>query len=237
MKDTITGVEVKDTPEEHSVQLFVRWLLSMGFREELIQAHPQFWIRDLKTGRKVYPVDIAVFADGTRDRPAIIIECKREGVGFGLDQLQKYLKASGARVGIWFDGTNLTHIFHTPGAVSYFEGAEKSRPDAFGPYLKSVREAAGLSLRQVALKVGADATHLSRIERGTALASEELLTKLSATFDQDTYEFFGRAGQVPKEIETILAMRPMLAKLVKAMENAPDEAFEAVMKQVRDGDW
>jgi transcriptional regulator with XRE-family HTH domain len=54
------------------------------------------------------------------------------------------------------------------------------------PRLRAVREAKGLTLREVARRVGTDPTNLSRIERGLRRPTVPLLLRLSRALDLDS---------------------------------------------------
>lgn len=60
--------------------------------------------------------------------------------------------------------------------------------DRHGPSVRSLREIRlqkGVSLRFVAKEVGLDPTHLSRIERGEAQPTVDVLYRLAVVLDQD----------------------------------------------------
>ena len=64
MKDFISGVEVRETPEEvNAVQVFSRILVEdYKYPKENIHTRPQFRVKARPSDtKKEYPVDIAVF--------------------------------------------------------------------------------------------------------------------------------------------------------------------------------
>lgn len=116
IKDFISGVNVRATPEEiEAVQVFSRRLVEdFGYPKEHIITRPQFRVRQRPSDEaktKGYPVDIAVFPNAKRleDEASIIVECKRTSRKDGEKQLKIYLGMSSASIGVWFNGEE--HIY------------------------------------------------------------------------------------------------------------------------------
>lgn len=106
MEDFISGVEVKDTPEEEIVQIFSKRLVDeYGYDKKDIQTRPQYKIKESPSDKEKYPIDIAVF----KDKLFIIVECKSKTRKEGIGQLKTYLSLSSAQIGVWFNGTE--HVF------------------------------------------------------------------------------------------------------------------------------
>jgi type I restriction enzyme M protein len=109
MKDYISGVEVRETPEEvNAVQVFSRILVEdYKYPKENIRTRPQFRVKARPSDtKKEYPVDIAVFnkTDHTDDNLYIIVECKKPNRKDGRRQLEIYMQLSKARLGVWYNG-------------------------------------------------------------------------------------------------------------------------------------
>lgn len=107
--DFISGLPVKDTPEERdAVQVFARRLVEdYGYPKELIQTRPQYRVRIRPSDEeKSYPVDIAVFRTLKKleDDLFMVVECKKRTRKDGVAQLKLYLDMSAAEVGVWFNG-------------------------------------------------------------------------------------------------------------------------------------
>lgn len=126
IKDFISGVEVKATPEEiEAVQVFSRRLVEeYGYAKSQIQTRPQFRVRESPSGKEKYPVDIAVFKDDkkTYSNLFMVVECKRKTRRDGLKQLQMYMGLSSAQVGVWFNGSDHAYIqknLGKDGSVTY----------------------------------------------------------------------------------------------------------------------
>lgn len=107
--DFISGEQVKATPEEtEAVQVFSHQLVEdYGYTKDQIQTRPQFRVKVRPSDtKKEYPVDIAVFKNGSKkeDDLYIIVECKKKTRKDGKTQLQDYLRLSKAELGVWFNG-------------------------------------------------------------------------------------------------------------------------------------
>lgn len=107
--DYISGLQVKETPEEvEAVQPFAKILVDdYGYPKDYVHTRPQYRVKvrpsDIK---KEYPVDIAVFtsSEHTEDTVYIIVECKKKNRKDGRSQLEDYLRFSKAYLGVWFNG-------------------------------------------------------------------------------------------------------------------------------------
>ena len=115
MKDFISGVEVRETPEEvNAVQVFSRILVEdYKYPKENIHTRPQFRVKARPSDtKKEYPVDIAVFdsSDHSDDSLYIIVECKKPNRKDGRRQLEIYMQLSKARLGVWYNGEQLIFL-------------------------------------------------------------------------------------------------------------------------------
>ena len=79
---------------------------------------------------------------------------------------------------------------------------------SFGGNLRLRRESAGLSLRGLAQRIGIDPAYLSRVEKETVPASEQLLRGLSGALDWDVDELFLLAGRLPESLQHFVALEP-----------------------------
>lgn len=125
--DFISGVPVKDTPEERdAVQIFSRRLVEdFGYPREVIQTRPQYRVRKRPSDEeKSYPVDIAVFRGEMKieDDLFMVVQCKKKTRKDGVAQLKLYLDMSAAEVGVWFNGDEheyLRKLHHKDGSRTY----------------------------------------------------------------------------------------------------------------------
>jgi type I restriction enzyme M protein len=124
IRDFISGVQVKATPEElEAVQVFSRRLVDdFGYPKICIITRPQYRVRRRPSEeRKSYPVDIAVFSSGNRTDAnlLIVVECKAESKKEGRKQLEIYLTMSDAKIGVWFNGKEHLYL-----RKDYVEGGQ-----------------------------------------------------------------------------------------------------------------
>ncbi|HUP72949.1 MAG TPA: N-6 DNA methylase, partial [Acidimicrobiales bacterium] len=129
IRDFISGVRVKATPEEvDAVQVFSRRLVEdYQYPKGRIQTRPQFRVRKRPSDeKKAYPVDIAVFSadEKIEENLFLIVECKKKNRTEGREQLQLYLDMSPAQIGVWFNGEEhlyLQKLHHADGQRTYRE--------------------------------------------------------------------------------------------------------------------
>ena len=119
--DRASGRLISASPEElDATQPLLRALIDeCGWQAEQIVSRPQQWrVPAHPSGRRTWPVDVAIF-----DAPAsarvpenilIICECKRPDESSGIDQLKVYLdREPHARVGVWFNGLDHAVLYKT----------------------------------------------------------------------------------------------------------------------------
>lgn len=107
IKDFISGLEIKSTPEEiEAVQVFARQLVEdYGYPKTHIQTHPQYRVKVRPSDtKKEYPLNIAVFNNDKKNELYIVVECKKKNRKDGRTQLENYLTLSNAYLGVWFNG-------------------------------------------------------------------------------------------------------------------------------------
>jgi transcriptional regulator with XRE-family HTH domain len=89
------------------------------------------------------------------------------------------------------------------------EWDEQREPGAltptFGPIVRTLREARGLSLRTLARRIGLHASYLSRIETGQKPPpAAETIEKLAAALDVPAEALLAVTGKVPARMRTML---------------------------------
>lgn len=115
IRDYITGLQVKETPEEiEAVQPFSKILVDdYGYPKSHVHTRPQYRVKVRPSDtKKEYPVDIAVFSGDTHDEKDayIIVECKKKNRKDGKGQLEDYLRFSKAYLGVWFNGNERLYL-------------------------------------------------------------------------------------------------------------------------------
>ena len=113
--DYISGLQVKETPEEvEAVQPFSKILVDdYGYPKSHVHTRPQYRVKIRPSDKKKeYPVDIAVFSSETHKEEDvyIIVECKKKNRKDGRSQLEDYLRFSKAYLGVWFNGEERLYL-------------------------------------------------------------------------------------------------------------------------------
>src|SRR4051812_6738028 len=83
-----------------------------------------------------------------------------------------------------------------------------------GPLLRERRQDMRLGVRQLARMVRVDPGHLSKVERGTADASEDLLARLSHALDLPVGRVLPLAGKLPAGVEAELVSEQLVDGLL-----------------------
>lgn len=99
--------EIKLTPEELVRQLYTHRLINeYGYAPERIQfEYP------IKMGREEKRIDIVIFDARDKTQPYIIVEVKQPKEKSGKQQMESYCKASGASIGVLFNGRDMEEFF------------------------------------------------------------------------------------------------------------------------------
>ena len=109
---------------------------------------------------------------------------------------------------------------------------------ALGEYVRKAREAKGLSLRALALRVDKTPATISQIENGLFQPSEELIQDIAKQLNESEDVLLGLTGRASKSLQEIIAKRPkLLPDLIRQAKDAPDHAILKIIREVRDGKW
>lgn len=100
----VRGKEVKLTPEEAVRQLYLyRLIREYGYPLSRIQIETP-----IHFGREVKRADIAIMDRNRPTVPYIIVELKKPKLIDGKDQLKSYCNATGAPIGVWTNGEQIS---------------------------------------------------------------------------------------------------------------------------------
>lgn len=107
--------DIQLKPEEIVRQLYAaRLITEYGYpKKRLAFEHP------VNFGREKKSADIAIFDKDRPDAPYIIVELKKPKLKDGKNQLRSYCNATGAPIGIWTNGKELSHYHRKD--PNYFE--------------------------------------------------------------------------------------------------------------------
>jgi transcriptional regulator with XRE-family HTH domain len=104
---------------------------------------------------------------------------------------------------------------------------------SFGGRVRELRQGKGLTLRDVAEKVGVNFTYLSKIENRkldfSDYPSEKLIRKLAKALDGDTDELLLLAEKVPDRIRRRVLERPDAFGKLAGLN---DEALDRLLAQI-----
>ena len=111
----IRGKPIKLTPEEAVRQLYVMVLCGdLGYPVNRIQLE-----YEVTFGREKKRADICIFDKNKADSPYILIEVKKPKLKDGKEQLKSYCHATGAPMGVWTNGEQISYYHRKD--PNYFE--------------------------------------------------------------------------------------------------------------------
>jgi type I restriction enzyme M protein len=121
--DRVSGRIISAGPEEvDATQPLLEILINeAGWNPAQLITRPSQWrVPSSPSGKRTWPVDVAVFDDSSHLRdPARVIafcECKRPDQESGIEQLKIYLdREPHARLGVWFNGIDHAVVYKTAG--------------------------------------------------------------------------------------------------------------------------
>lgn len=103
----------------------------------------------------------------------------------------------------------------------------------FGERLRALRRGKGLTLRQMAAKVGVGHTYLSRVETGRMTygeyPSEQLIHKLADALGADEDELLLLAEKIPEQVRTRVFQRP---DAFLALAACDDKTLDKLVAQI-----
>ena len=111
----VRGKDIQLRPEEVVRQLYAaRLIKSYGYpKNRLAFEHP------VNFGREKKKADIVIFEKGHPDSAYTIVEVKKPKLSEGKNQLRSYCNATGAPIGVWTNGQQISHYHRKD--PNYFE--------------------------------------------------------------------------------------------------------------------
>lgn len=234
VSDFISGVLVRDTPEERdAVQVFSMALVNdYGYPRDHIQTRPQHRVKARPSDRKKeYPVDIAVFTSNRRSHEDayIIVECKKKTRKDGRDQLEDYLRFSLARLGVWFNGKERLFLLKSEraGRVTFEEIPNipryGQRIEDIGRFTRSaLRPVANLkpSFRAIRNYLAANAVGITRDE----VFAQQLINLIFCKIYDEQF----------KQPDQMVEFRAGIDEEATEVKDRIEALFEKVKKQFKD---
>lgn len=80
--------------------------------------------------------------------------------------------------------------------------------EEFGRFIRSRRLDVGLSLREVARRIGVDPSHLHRVEAGKVSLAEERCRDLARVLGVESDELVFKSGRVPSDVVELFLRFP-----------------------------
>ena len=109
----------------------------------------------------------------------------------------------------------------------------------FGSYLRTLREASGLSLRKLAETVDVEPSYISKVERDlVAPPGEHTIKRIANVLGQDPDVLLAVAGKISSDLRQTIIKRPELfSRLIRVVNEAPDDLVVRILEEVHDGKW
>lgn len=107
--------------------------------------------------------------------------------------------------------------------------------EQFGAFIRRVREAKEIGLREMAKKIEVSPTYLSKVERDEfAPPAEDRVKAIAAILDLDADDLLARAGRVSSDISRIIKRQPVaLAALLRTTEGLSAEDITRLVRQAQ----
>ncbi len=105
--------------------------------------------------------------------------------------------------------------------------------EQFGAFIRRMREAKEIGLREMAKKIEVSPTYLSKVERDEfAPPAEDRVKAIATMLDLDADDLLARAGRVSSDISGIIKRRPVaLAALLRTTEGLSAEDIARLVRQ------
>lgn len=97
-----------------------------------------------------------------------------------------------------------------------------------GSYIRALREAKKVSLREVAVKVGVSAAFMSDIELGRRYPARDVLEKIAKVLDVPVAEMVENDNRVRGELKDWLEKHPELKKILADFQQSGRPAEELI---------
>lgn len=112
--------------------------------------------------------------------------------------------------------------------------AHETSGKSLGDVVREARVAKGLSLRDLAKKLGKTPSYLSDIENDRRVPAEEVLRDLARVLDVDFDDLMARAGRLGENAVRYMMKRPAVGVLFRKLSdaNAPEEVIDQLARMV-----
>lgn len=109
----------------------------------------------------------------------------------------------------------------------------------FGSFLRNLRESKGLSLRKLAEAVDIEPSYISKVERDlVAPPGETTIKKIAVVLEQNPDVMLAMSGKISSDLKQAIIKRPELfSRLIRLINDAPDDLVVRILGEVQDGKW
>lgn len=103
----------------------------------------------------------------------------------------------------------------------------------FGEYIKSLRNEKHIGVRELGRLADVTGMHISNIEKGKAMPSPALISKLATLLDADVDELLHLADQIDPEVVNVIQNNPYsVPNFLRSAKNLTPEQWASLQKQV-----
>lgn len=105
----------------------------------------------------------------------------------------------------------------------------------FGKYIRKLRTAKGITLREFARQLGVSPTYISQIEQGNfAPPAEERVVDMARILGEDVDELLALAGRVADDLPKIIREQPKaLAMFLRTAKGLSADEIDRLAKQAK----
>lgn len=109
----------------------------------------------------------------------------------------------------------------------------------FGSFLRNLRESKGLSLRKLAEAVEVEPSYISKVERDlVGPPGEATIKKIALVLEQNPDVMLAMSGKISSDLRQAIIRRPELfSRLIRLINDAPDDLAVRILGEVQDGKW
>ena len=107
--------------------------------------------------------------------------------------------------------------------------------EKFGKLIKKLRGKKGLTLEQLAKKVGVSLVNISHIERGKSGASRKVIQKLAKALDYDVDILLAAADEIGEDVERIIRKIPSaVPDFLRTAKNLTKDEWQNLTDQIKE---
>ena len=245
--DRVSGRLVVAGPEEvNATQPLVELLVDeSGWDDAQFVTRPQWRVPASPSGKRQWPVDIAIFDDPKNVRDPehvrIICECKCPNDETGIAQLKVYLdREPHARVGVWFNGVDYTIVYKTKDG---YEVAPDGTPiptpqDPLGPVGRRVLNSASLRIAPSLIPVFKRirdrlATMDQNVNRDEEILPDISLLLLLKILDEQKHQFKSRKPLGFQLGDSVRSTSQRIRQLLNSEVKRNAQLFGANSREIR----